>query len=400
MGTNLAFSLSLAYAGGLAAVGATASAVLIFQLTCGVVQRTLAEASLLATASDQRRAEPMTCRWSIAIALAAGLLGGVVAVAATIAVPGVSPRLAMAYALGIPFALALDIGRAADVARGDARAAVLETSAWLTSQLVLMGMFAALRAPMGICLSCAASNGLFFVLAMIRRHRAPAFRGAVSWLRSRGSLLGAASLDALLVGLTPVLAMQITAYLTTSETIGAVRVLQQVLAPLAFVSITLRRVLIYRRTSDAPASRTQETRDGLIAMGLMAAGGALIGAALVLGRHLVPALAFIPVGWVLVAAGGEKAALGFSYGCSLSKFVRGEFGGLLRARYLMVALAVIAAPLATLRWGAVGYLIGSSVAMVGYSFVVLATSTHRATGHRLLTSPVRASSGATPGDQT
>ena len=77
MGTSLVFSLALAYAGGLAAVGSTASAVLVFQLTCGVIQRSLSEATLLADSHEARRADLAQCQWSIAGALAGGFAGAV-----------------------------------------------------------------------------------------------------------------------------------------------------------------------------------------------------------------------------------------------------------------------------------------------------------------------------------
>ncbi|MDW5322480.1 hypothetical protein [Plantactinospora sp. KLBMP9567] len=371
MATSLVFSLSLGYAGGLAAVGAVAPAMLVFQLSCGVLQRTLAEATLLSTAHEGRRAERATCRWSVAAALGGGLLGAVVALLSSLAVPDVPVELALGYAAGIPFVLALDVGRSAAVAAGAARSAFLESALWLVVQTASMLCFAALGSPVGICLSWAVVNAAFFLVAAGQSDRRPALRGLLRWLRSRRASMGAASLDAFVVGVTPVLAMQVTAFVSTAATLGVIRVLQQVLAPLAFVSITFRRVLIYRRRADSASTVWQDLRDGLLSLALMAAGAVLLGLAVVLGRRIVPALAFVPVGTALVAAGVEKAALGFSYGCSLSRFVRGEFDVLLRARYVMLGLTVLAAPLMTLWWGAAGYLVGSSLGMVGYSFAVL-----------------------------
>ena len=371
MGTSLVFSLSLAYSGGLAAVGSAATAVLVFQLTCGVLQRSLAEATLLASSSAERRAEPQDCRWSVTAALLGGLVGAGIAVLSTLAIPDATPAYAIAYAAGIPFAIALDIGRCADVASGTARAAFIEAGAWLTSQLGLMLLFAAIRSPTGVCLSWFAVNVAFVLAAGVREHRRPALRGLARWIRSRRNLMGSASLDALLVGLTPVLALQVTAFFTTTATLGVIRVLQQVYAPLAFLSITLRRVLIYRRTADVPTT-AQDLRDGLVAMALMVVGGILLGLAAILGRFLFPPLAFIPAGTALVAAGIEKTALGLSFGCSLSRFIRGEFDVLLRARYIGLGIAIVTAPAATVWWGATGYLASSAVAMVVYSFVVLA----------------------------
>lgn len=371
MATSLVFSLCLGYAGGLAAVGAVAPAMLVFQLTCGVLQRTLAEATLLATAHHGHPADRATCQWSVAAALCGGLLGGVVALLSTLAVPGAPAELAFGYAAGIPFAMALDIGRSAGVAAGAARSAFVESALWLIVQVASMLCFAALRSPVGICLSWAVVNAVFFLVATGEPDRRIALRGLPRWLRSRRATMGAASLDAFVVGVTPVLAIQVTALVATTTTLGVIRVLQQVLAPLAFVSITFRRVLIYRRRSDTASTAWQDLRDGVLSLALMAAGAVLLGLAVLLGRRLFPALAFIPVGAALLAAGAEKAALGFSYGCSLSRFVRGEFDILLRARYVMLAITVIAAPLLTIRWGASGYLVGSSLGMVGYSLAVL-----------------------------
>jgi hypothetical protein len=372
MGTSLIFSLSLAYSGGLAAVGSAASAVLVFQLSCGVLQRSLAEATLLSSSNAEQRAEARACRWSVAAALLGGLAGALVAVLSAVMIPDVSPVYAIAYAAGIPFAIALDIGRSADVASGTARAAFFDAGAWLVAQTVFMGLFAAARMPMGVCLSWAAVNVVFFLAATVRVHRRPALRGLLAWVRSRRNLMGSASLDALLVGLTPVLAMQVTAFIVAPATLGAVRVLQQVFAPLSFLAITLRRVLIYRRKADVATTTAQDLRDGVLTTALMVLGGTLLGLAVVAGRHFLPALAFIPVGWALFAAAVEKAALGLSFGTSLSRFIRGEFAALLRARWVMLVLAVILAPLATVWWGAAGYLIGTAVSMVVYSFVVLA----------------------------
>jgi hypothetical protein len=372
MASGLILSLSLGYAGGLATVGALAPAMLIFQLTCGVLQRTLAEATLLATSHADRAADTVTCRRSVTAALVGGVLGAAVAIAATLAVPGNRPVLALVYAAGMPFALALDIGRSADVAAGASRAAVAETAAWLAAQTALMSLFAALHSPLGIVLSWASINAAVFAASTVRTHRRLAVRGLTAWVRGQRGVMGAASLDALLTGLTPVLAMQVTAFFVTAATLGAVRVLQQVFGPLAFVSIAARRVLIYRRRDDVHTTARQDLRDGVMCLALTAAGAVLLGAATVGGRALLPGLAFIPIGAGLVAAGVEKAALGFSFGCSLSKFVRREFDVLLRARYVMLTLSVLLAPALAARWGAVGYLAGTSTALVVYAVAVLA----------------------------
>ncbi|MEU9504722.1 hypothetical protein AB0D32_00375 [Micromonospora sp. NPDC048170] len=372
MGTSLIFSLSLGYAGDLSAVGATAPAMLVFQLTCGVLQRSLAEATLLSSAHAERAAERSDCQWSVAAALAGGLIGAAVAVASALAVPGGSLALSVAYAAGIPFAIALDIGRAAGVAAGAARSVFVETAAWLAAQLALMIVFAAAHSPLLVCVSWAAVNAAFFLASARHIHRRPMFTGLLAWVRSRRGAMGAASLDAFLVGLTPVLAIQATAFVAGAATLGVIRIVQQLFAPLAFVSITFRRVLVYQRKSEVSTSRRQDFRDGMLALALITAGAVVLGAAVLVGRELVPAFSFIPVGFVLLAAGVEKAALGFSYGCSLSRFVRGEFNALLRARWVMLFLTVLAAPLLTAGFGAPGYLVGSAVGMFVYSVVVLA----------------------------
>ncbi|MFE9653368.1 hypothetical protein [Micromonospora sp. NPDC006431] len=377
MGTSLIFSLALGYAGDLSAVGATAPAMLVFQLTCGVLQRTLAEATLLSESHAERMAARTDCQRSVAAAFTGGLAGAVLAVASALAVSGGSIELAVAYAAGIPFALALDIGRAAGVAAGAARAVFLETAAWLAAQLVLMGVFAAIRAPLAICLSWAVVNAVFFLVAAGRPERRALFTGLPSWVRSRRGVMGAASLDALLVGLTPVLAIQVTAFVVDAATLGVIRITQQLFAPLAFVSITFRRMLVYQRKADVSTTRRQDLRDGLLALALMAAGSAVLGVAVLAGHGFVPALSFIPVGSVLLAAGLEKTALGFSYGCSLSRFIRGEFDLLLRARYVMLGLTMLAAPLLAVEFGAPGYLVASSIGMVVYSLVLVALPARR-----------------------
>jgi hypothetical protein len=397
MATSLIFSLCLAYAGGVAAVGATALGVLVFQLTCGVLQRALAEATLLASSHADLRADREACRWSVAAALLGGLIGAALAMLLTIAVPGPAAGFAFTYAAGIPFAIALDIGRAAGVASGASRSVFLETAAWLAAQAGLMLFFAAIHSPAGICLAWAVVNVCFFVAAAVQPHRRPALRGLPGWLRARRSVMGAASLDAFLVGLTPVLAMQAAAFVTSAGTLGVIRILQQVFSPLAFVSITLRRVLIYRRRADRPTTTADDLRDGLVSMALMAVGASLLAGALFAGRELVTALAFIPVGAALVAAGWEKAALGLSFGTSLSRFIRGEFDVLLRARYAMLGLTVLAAPLFTVWWGAVGYLTGTSIAMIVYSFLVLALPDRGRSGSAATSAEVGATALDKPG---
>ncbi|MFD1082559.1 MATE family efflux transporter [Micromonospora andamanensis] len=387
MGTNLVFSLSMAYGGGLSAVGATAAAVLVFQLTCGVLQRSFAEATLLRTANTEHVADLSDCRRSVTAAFGGGLAGTVVAVLGSLAVPDVPIELAVVYALGIPFAVGLDIGRAGGVAAGVARSVLVETLAWLTAQLTLMVTFAVLREPLAICASWTLVNVAFLVAAAGQASRRPHLPGLLGWLRARRAVMGPASIDAFLVGFTPLLAVQVTALVVGATTLGAIRVVQQLFAPLAFVSITFRRVLVYQRRVDAVATRGQDLRDGLVAVALMAAGAVVLGAAVLGGRGLASALSFIPVGGVLVAAGVEKAALGFSYGCSLGRFVQGEFTPLLRARYVMLGLTVIAAPLMTVSWGASGYLIGSAIGMLGYSAVVLALPVEQRP-HAVSTTPV------------
>ena len=303
MATNLVLSLGLGYAGGLAVVGATAPAVLVFQLTCGVLQRTFAEATLLASAHTGRTGDRQAARWSVAGALLGGTAGGLVAVLASVAVPHAPVRYAVVYAAGIPFAIALDIGRSADVAQGKARAAFADAAAWLTVHIGLTTTFAAVHSPMGICLSWTLVNVVFCAVAALRGYRSPALRGLTGWLRSRRGLMGSASLDALLVGLTPLLALQATALVAPAATVGAIRVLQQLFAPLAFLSIVLRRVLIYLRRAEVRSTVGEDFRDGVLAMLLTVAGGVLLGAAVVLGRRYVAALAFIPAGTAMVAAG-------------------------------------------------------------------------------------------------
>lgn len=377
MATSLIFSLCLAYAGGLPAVGATAPAVLVFQLACGVIQRTLAEATLLASSHAELRADRRTCQWSVTAALIGGTAGAVLALLSSLAVPDAPTELAIVYSAGIPFAIALDIGRSAGVAAGMARSTFMETLGWLAAQGAMMVIAAAVVSPMGVCVAWLSANAAFYVLATAQPHRRLAPRGLVRWIRSRRGLMGAASFDALLTGLTPVLALQATAFLTTAATLGTIRILQQVFAPLAFVSITLQRVLIYRRRAGRASTALQDARDGVLTMGLMVVGGMVLGAAVLLARELLPALAFIPVGAVLLAAAVEKAALGLSFGSSLSKFVRGEFGTLLRARWLMLVFAVVLCPLLTTFWGAAGYLYGSAIAMAVYAVVVVAVPSGR-----------------------
>lgn len=370
MAVNLLFTLTLAYAGGLAAVGATAPAVLAFQLTCGMSQRTLAEATLLARASADAPADTPTCRRAVAAALATGTGGALVALAATAAVPGGLGWVPLAYVIGVPFAIALDIGRSAGVAAGSSRAVFVETALWLAAQTGSMVLFAALRAPLGVCLGWAAVNAFFVLAAAVAPHRRPLLAGTLGWVRSARGLIGPASLDALIAGLTPLIALQLTAFVASAATLGAIRLAQQLFAPLALVSITLRRVLVYRRTA-ADTTAGQDLRDGLTATALMAAGGALLSLVVVAGGGLLPVVGLLPSGLVLVAASVEKMALGFSFGTSLSRFVRGEFGSLLRARYAMLAATALAAPLLTMAWGVPGYLVGSAAGMVLYSLLLV-----------------------------
>jgi len=371
MATSLVLSLTLGYAGGLAVVGVVTPAMLVFQLTCGVLQRTLAEATLLRSANTGEPVDGPTCRRAVAAALVGGLVGGVAAVLSTVTVSGGPAWVAPCYAAGVPFAIALDIGRTAAVAAGRARSALVESAAWLTAQASAALLFAVLGSPLGICGSWAVLNVVFCLLAAIQPARRPMVRGLVGWIRSRRAVMGAASLDAFVVGVTPVLALQMTTFVASAATLGVIRLLQQVLAPLAFLSITLRRVLIFRRRAGVETTVVQDLWDGVVAVALMAAGAALLSAAVLVGRRTVPALSFIPAGGALLMAGLEKLALGFSYGCSLSSFLRGDFGLLLRARYVMLGLTVVVAPLLTIWWGASGYLAGSALGMVAYSTAVL-----------------------------
>jgi hypothetical protein len=371
MGANVLFSLSLGYAGGIVVVGATAPAVLVFQVVCGVLQRALAEATLLMDANTERRADRATSQWSIAAALLFGLIGAVIAAAASVVVPQAPVLVVLAYAAGIPFAIALDIGRSAGVAAGAPRSAFFETVAWFGTLGVAILGAAAMHSPLGVALAWAGVNLVFFLGSTLEAHRRPRFRGLLPWARARRNMMGPASADALMTGVVPLLAIQMTAFVVAPATIGAVRIIQQLLAPLAFVSITLRRVLIYRRSADRVASTRESLRDALLSAGLMAAGAALLAVLIALVRQLTPALLFVPVGLVLVAGGIEKIAQGFSFGSSLNTFVRGDFRTLLRARYVMLVATLIMAPLMAFWWGAVGYLVGSAAAMVLYSAVIL-----------------------------
>lgn len=383
MSTNFVFGLAMAYAGGLEAVGSVAPAMLTFQLACGVTQRVLAEASLLLAASEENAAGRRVCGWAVANALIGGTGGLLLAVATSVLVPGGDPVLGIVFAAGIPFAIALDIGRTAGVASRAARPAATETLAWGVAQAATFVTFAALRSPLGVCAGWTAVNVVFFAGASLWPYRRPLFTGAGSWLRAQRGILGPALVDGILTGLTPLVAVQLSAFVTSVATIGAIRLLQQVFSPLSFISVSLRRFLIYRRRADRLPSRADNLRDGLLATGLMAVGVLLLTGTVIAAREVLPALAVIPVGLGLAFAGVEKVAQGFSYGASLSAFVRGEFRELLLARYVFVALTVGLAPVGAYRYGVAGYLAASAATVTVYSIIVLAHRPSAPARHRL-----------------
>jgi hypothetical protein len=373
MGANLLMSVLLAYAGGLPAVGAVAPGVLVFQFGCGVLQQVLGEASLLAEARSDRAVGLDVCRWAVGIALLGGFAGAVIAAAATATVPHGAPMLGLLYALGIPAAHVLDIGRAAAIAHHQPRPAALEAVAWGLALTVGAGAGAVTHRPEWICAAWAiVSWGAMLVTAATTPARRPRLRQSVAWLRSQHRFAGPATMDAILMGITPLLATQLAAFVTSAAVIGAIRIVQQLFAPLAFVSITARKVLIYRRSPDQPVTRGSALRAGLIAAAMVAMGAAVLGAALFFARAWFGSLAFIPAGGMLILAGLEKIAQGLTFGVSLGKFVARDFRMLLRARYAFVAVSLAGLPLLAYAHGASGFLIGSAAASTLYALILLA----------------------------
>jgi hypothetical protein len=377
MATNLLLTLQLAAAGGLAAVGAVAPCLLVFQLGSGLMQQVLAEASLLAPSGPGRRLDPRVGGWAMAAALGGGAAGLVLAAAAAALVPGGDPWLGLAFALGLPAAHGLDVGRAAAVAGQAARPATVEAMAWGLTQAVGTLTAGLVAGPLAICVVWTVTNWVYLLGAAVSPARRPRWRGLAGWLRRQRGIAGPASADALLAGLAPLIAIQLSAMVTSAATVGTVRVLQQVLAPLSFVSVSVRKVLIFRRAGDQVSTRRQAIRDGLTAVALVTAGAALLIGALLVARSMVPALAFLPAGAVLILAGTEKVAQGFSFGATLNTFVRRDFTTLLRARIVFFAACAVALPLLCAAYGAPGYLAGAGLAVVVYAVAVLASPSWR-----------------------
>lgn len=387
MAANLLLSLSLGYAGGLSVVGALTPAMLVFQLTCGVLQRALSEATLLASTQEKRRVESVIARWAVTAALFGGVVGACAAFVAASLVPGARLELVLAYAAGIPLAIALDIARAASVAVHAPRSAFADATGWTLVLAAGFIYFAASGEPLGICLWWTWTNLLWFMLWSLVPHRRMQVRGVLSWIRSQHRLLGSASVDSLLANATPLVALQITAYIAAPATLGAIRVLQQLFSPVTFVLVALRRILIFRRDANVRTSVRQDVRDGLIASGLVSVAAVFLGLAVILGRDLVVGLQFIPAGAVLVAAAVEKIALGFSTGCTLNRFVRGEFDVLLRARWVMLVASAILAPSLVHWWGASGYLLGSAAGLLGYAVMSLGLRPKTSTSNTITVRP-------------
>lgn len=377
MATNLLLSLQMAAAGGVAAVGAIAPCLLVFQLGSGLMQQVLAEASLLAPSGAGRRLDVAVCRMAVATALLGGMIGLGMATLAASVVPGGDPVLGLLFALGIPAAHGLDIGRAAAVAWQSPKPAALEAAGWAVVQAGLMFAAGVFGSPAWICAMWTATNWLFFLGSAASSARRPKLKGLGEWLRSQRSFAAPASVDALLSGLAPLLAIQLSALLTSAATIGTVRILQQLLAPLSFISVSVRKLLIFRRDAQQQTTRATAVRDGMIAVALVFAGAALLVGALLFVRSTVTALAFIPAGAVLVLAGVEKVAQGFAFGATLNKFLQRDFGTLLRARVIFFTLFVCVLPLLCARFGAAGYLLGASGAVVVYAVAVLTSASGR-----------------------
>lgn len=373
MGANLLVSLLLAGSGGLGAVGAVAPAILVFQFGAGVLQQVIAEASLLAEGGSDRPLAISVCRWAVGVSLAAGAVSVAVAVAATATVPDGRPLLGILYAVGIPAAHGLDIGRAAAVAYHRPRPAAIEAVVWGAALVGVLGVAAYAGSPAWVCAGWAIVNWAFLIgAALVSPPRRPRWRGAWSWLRGQRRFAGAASLDSIVTGLTPLLTTQLAAMVTTAATVGAIRIVQQLFAPLAFVSISVRKFLIFKRRPDEPADNKAALRDGLLAAAWVTAGAVVLGGALFLVHSLVAALAFLPVGVVMVLAGVEKVAQGLGYGVSLSAFVRRDFRVLLRARYVFFGVSLAAVPLGAHYWGASGYLTAASLASTVFFVATLA----------------------------
>jgi hypothetical protein len=390
MATNLLLSLFLAAAGGTPAVGAVAPCLLVFQLGSGLLQQVVAEASLLAPGGMGRRLAGDVCRHAVAAAMFAGIAGAVLAMGLGSLVPGGNPALGIVFALGIPAVHGLDIGRAAAVASHVPRPAAIEAVAWAVTQAGAMAAGAAAGSPLAICAAWSITNWVFFLAAMAVPTRRPLATDLVAWLRSQRGFAAPAAADAILAGATPLLAVQLSAMVTSAATVGTVRILQQLFAPLSFISVSVRKVLIFRRDMDKPTTRGMAVRDGVIAATLVLLGAAMLAGALLVARTVIPALAFIPTGAAMVLAGVEKVAQGFSFGATLNKFLRRDFTTLLRARVLFLLISVVAIPLLCARYGAPGYLLASSTAIAIYSAAVLVSSSWRASTMPVPAAPAQA----------
>ena len=377
MATNLMLSVFLAAVGGTAAVGAVAPCLLVFQLGSGLLQQVVAEASLLAPGGTGRRLDVEVCRHAVALAAFTGGAGAVLAALLASLVPDGDPKLGLVFALGIPAVHGLDIGRAAAVAWHVPKPAAIEAGAWAITQAGVMATCAAFGSPLGICAAWSATNWIFFLASTASMARRPSVRNLATSLRTHRSFAAPAAADAILAGATPLIAIQLSAMVTSASTVGTVRILQQLFAPLAFISVSVRKILIFRREADRPATPGMAGRDGLVAAGLVLVGAAVLVGGLLLARSAIPALAFIPAGAAMLLAGVEKIAQGFSFGATLSRFLRRDFTTLLRARVVFLVTSIITAPVLCALYGASGYLVAASVSVIVYACAVLASSRWR-----------------------
>jgi len=139
----------------------------------------------------------------------------------------------------------------------------------------------------------------------------------------------------------------------------------------------VRKFLIFRRSPDDPAHSKTALRDALLAGALVGVGAVLIGGTLALAARLLPSLAFLPLGSVLILAACEKVAQGLGYGVSLGAFVRRDFRVLLQAREIFFGVSLIAVPACAYVWGADGFLLATSLASVVFFAATLGLQRRR-----------------------
>jgi hypothetical protein len=346
-------TIALGVAGDVKLVGAVAPVVLVGQSAIGALQQGIGDAVLyypdLGAESLTRRAQ-IAAYWSILMAIGSSVTG--VALALTFDLGEWFADVAVAVAMsGLMISECLRLGA---IAAGRETRAI---AAALANGLLFLAALAASYVEHGsatVFLGIAGSASAL-ATAMITGLRPTTAGARILWRKTRHTATSAASESLWGTG-GFVVAMQLTGYVAGTAEVGSIRMATQLLSPLVFVAVVVRRVRVSRGRIAGPLPASLYV--AIICFGLV------LGTSLGLARVLSSALAFMPATGLFVLAAAERSLASIQQVEAGRLLSLGQIREMLRIRRTgAVASVMLQVPAAALL-GAPGFLVSGAIVTV------------------------------------